>query len=170
MNDRGWVILADSYARRLPPNRWTLVRSASRGRVDPALVGAVVAVESGNRGPATRLLENAFARVLVSVGAEQRFARLSLGIAQVQPRRLGLPCSCASLRLLNDETFAVDACVSVVLDSCETSVLDPRGVGTWQSSAWHAFGWAYHGSRLYGEVLSATYARLCARFADSCGA
>lgn len=167
MTDQHLQLLARSYAYGLAPPLWINVTQTARDRTDPALVASVLAVESGNRGRIARAIENAFAELLFALGDEGRFSRTSLGIAQLQPRRVGLGFTRTSIELLNDERYAIEACTGVVVNSSCSCSLDPLAVGTWRATDWHSFGWAYNGSHAYGAVLNKTYAHVSARFSST---
>lgn len=162
--DRRTVILARSYALTLPERWWVEITEATRNRADRALVASVIAIEAGNRGRLLRRVENAYARALLVVRAERRFLRLSLGIAQLQPRTLGLAFSRESIDLLNERRYAIDACTSVVTETCTRCGMDPLSVGRWYGRDFRSFGWAYNGSQAYGHMLAATYAQVRTRF------
>lgn len=161
-NDRTRA-LAYSYAHRVPRAWWDIATEASRETVDAALVVSVLALESGNRGRVVRAIENSYAALLILMRRRTRFERMSLGIAQLQPRRVGLRMSRASRRALADERFSIESCVRVVTDSCAASGLDPIRVPWWDRREWRSFGWAHNGSRLYGNVLESTYAQVRTR-------
>lgn len=167
MTDQHLRLLARSYAYGLAPHLWTEVKQVASDRTDPALVASVLAIETGNRGRMARAIENAFAELLFALRAEGRFSRMSLGIAQLQPRRVGLGFTRASIELLNNERYAIEACRGVVVNSSVRCSLDPLAAGTWDATDWHSFGWAYNGSHMYGAVLNTTYGHVHARFGSA---
>jgi hypothetical protein len=126
--DRYSVFLAHGYARRLPKEWWIDAQRAVAGhRLDPVLLASVIAVEAGNRPRLVRWAENAFALILVTVRACKRFGRLSLGIAQIAPRRLGLPCARATVMVLNTPSEAMSACASIVKQSSTYGLAGDEG-------------------------------------------
>ena len=136
-------------------------RSVSLYRVEAALVIAVVAVEMLARGFVFRRVEATTARVIARVGLGAYAERMSLGIAQIQPRLLdpGTTLDERISRLLLPST-AIEECARILLARCECIGLDPLNPLSWPRDAWRSLGHAYNGDAGYGDVLAAAYAEL----------
>lgn len=157
MSDQRTQALARSYAFGFAERWASEIEFAASGRADPRLVASVLAIETANRGRIARAVENAFARLLIRLRAERRFRRMSLGIAQLQPRRLELDFAWESVNLLNTERYAIQSLIDVIRDDCARCAIDPLSAERWRLPEWYEFGTAYNGSRMYGAVLEATY-------------
>jgi hypothetical protein len=83
------VSFAATASRTMPKRRRRQTGRAARElQIDAALLGGVLAIESLQRPPLHRAGEFAGAAGLLLAGRAERVERLSLGIAQLQPRNV----------------------------------------------------------------------------------
>jgi hypothetical protein len=127
------------------------------------LVGAIIAVETSVRGPFWRYAEWILARILLRIGYKQRVASMSLGPAQLQPRRVGVDLSVEGLGSLMNPLSAQYHCGALALRISQNLGLDANKSPTWGRSDWRQFGKSYNGSFDYGDVLRATFIALISR-------
>jgi hypothetical protein len=151
--------------KRLGP---LVVKSADRWTVAPSLIAAVLSVEQLARGPMWRMIEAIVARLLVRMRAHRRVERMSLGVAQIQPRHLH------SLRPLHERVdallrpeIATDECARIVARLCEDGRLDATKPERWSGRAWKHVAAGYAGDGRYGDALQAAFGCVSGTFPES---
>lgn len=136
-------------------------QSASRWGVDACVVAAVLAFEMLARGPVWRALEAATARVLMAIGRSHRVERMSLGIAQIQPRRVPDPDGLRDrVGILLQERDCIEECARILTQICRDAGLNGKRPSTWSAHDWNHLALGYGGDRRYGEALASAFGLL----------
>jgi hypothetical protein len=142
--------------------------TAHREGLHPAALGAVLAIETHARGQVWRLIERASARVFLALGLSAKVEGMSVGIAQIQPRRLSHPIDLAGrLRRLRQTEESVDLCGQILAEICLEARI-PLDSSQWSRGDWRTIARSYSGDDRYADALMAAY-RVLARkeFAQS---
>jgi hypothetical protein len=135
-----------------------LEQSASRWNVDACVVAAVLAVEMLARGPWWRALEAATARVLMALGRSNRVERMSLGIAQIQPRHMRGPDRLRDrVGALLQERDSIGECARILAQICRDAGLDGKRPTTWTAHDWNHLALGYGGDLRYGKALASAF-------------
>lgn len=157
--------VADAYGRsaalRLAVElRQPAAHAAIRNGLDPALLQALLAIETHARGRAWRTFEGVLARLLLRLGLTARVERLSLGCAQIQPRRLSFGSIDDRIAVLLDPRSAIPIAAEVVKAEVHNLRLDAAHPMCWSEEMWKTMGLSYNGDAGYGLLLRAAYMQL----------
>lgn len=132
--------------------------------VSPNLVAAVLAVEMLERGWLARAAERWIATLLTHLRCHGRVERMSLGIAQIQPRALSVPASLEGrVTAALDDQLAPALCSEVIARIGRELDLDTARPESWEANRWRSFGLAYNGFSVYGIVLRSAFDEILAR-------
>lgn len=135
-------------------NLWPSVRrSARRWGVDAVALATVLAVETHARGPVWRAIEHAVARVFLALGLAGRVECMSLGIAQIQPRRVSNPEDLRDrLAALARPQDSVELCAQILGEiRCRFHL--QMDSSEWSEDDWGMVAREYGGDGRYGEAL-----------------
>lgn len=150
-------------ARRFDHSRLDrIVNTCARDHnTSPTLLAAVISVEMLARGAIWRTAERVIGRLLLVLGARARAERLSVGIAQIQPRHLaqGDPVDDRIKHLLKTHG-GVDHCARLLSQSCQETGLSESPPVMWSSDDWSKVATTYGGDPHYGPVLQAAFNEL----------
>lgn len=153
------VIAAHRFARTSLPS--VVERSAKRWRLEPRVVAAVLAVEMLARGALWRYMELVTAYGLLALGCHARVDRMSLGIAQIQPRRMrGTDDIKQRVGVLRGESGSADECARLLAEICHQVRIDQLPPGRWSRDDWAQVALAYGGNRRYGDAMKAAFVAL----------
>lgn len=116
------------------------------------------------RGAVWRRLEVLAVRILLAMGCHRRVERMSLGIAQIQPRCVeGADDLRQRVRVLLGQRGSTNECARLLAGICRREGIDVIPPEQWSRDHWERVGLAYGGDKRYGEALRAAFAALAPR-------